>query len=129
MKSRCYNPATLYYSDYGGRGIRVCRSWRDNYESFRSWALSHGYQPGLVIDRVDNNGPYSPVNCHWVTHKASALNRRSNVLLTAWGLTKPLSEWSADDRCAVADATLHRLDRAQDGQDVFMLIAGEQTVL
>lgn len=107
MKRRCYNPRAVYFEDYGKRGIRVCNDWHE-YEPFRLWAITNGYRPGLVIDRADNDGDYSPNNCQWVTHQVSALNRRNNVLLTAWGESKPVAAWATDKRCVVTEGTLRK---------------------
>ena len=76
FKQRCYNPKNGQYRNYGARGITVCKSWVDNPARFVKWGLSHGYQPGLWIDRKDNNGNYTPRNCHFVTPKGSAANQR-----------------------------------------------------
>lgn len=84
MKRRCCNPHTKYYSDYGGRGIRVCSLWMD-YVSFREWALSNGYADGLSIDRINVNGNYEPENCRWTTMKGQQNNRRNNVVLKYMG--------------------------------------------
>lgn len=94
MKSRCYNPNVKYFKDYGGRGITVCQEWRESYESFRDWALSHGYKDGLSIDRIENDSGYSPGNCRWVTRAVQSNNRRSNNMLTLNGETHSISEWA-----------------------------------
>lgn len=77
MRSRCNNPSDAAYKHYGGRGITVCPEWNKSYETFRNWALSHGYSPDLSIDRIDNDGNYEPSNCHWATQSEQNANRRA----------------------------------------------------
>jgi hypothetical protein len=71
MKDRCTNR-----KDWGGRGIKVCEEWIEDFPAFVDWALANGWEPGLEIDRKNNNGNYTPRNCRWVTEAVQANNRR-----------------------------------------------------
>lgn len=78
---RCNDPAYSDFQWYGGRGIDVCHEWSDpdkGTENLLRWALENGWQPGLEIDRSDNNSGYSPENCRWVSKVVNCFNRRSN---------------------------------------------------
>jgi len=91
MKSRCNNSKHDNYARYGARGIR-CEF--ETYEIFKQWALSNGYQEGLQIDRIDNNGNYTPDNCRWVDVKTNCNNRSDTQIVTVDGMTKSITEWA-----------------------------------
>lgn len=95
MLERCTNKNCADYKNYGGRGIAVCDEWQDS-TAFIKWALSHGYQEGLTIDRIDVNGNYSPDNCRWATRSEQNKNRRSTILLTYNGKTQCAKDWAQE---------------------------------
>lgn len=78
MLARCTNPSHPAWPNYGGRGITVCDTWQNSFTPF--WAdMGPTYSAGLDLDRKDNDGPYSPENCHWVTRRANTMNKRNTV--------------------------------------------------
>jgi hypothetical protein len=82
MRKRCrYEKDEMYYC-YGGRGIKVCEEWNTSFKAFYDWAISHGWQRGLSIERKDVNGNYCPENCCWIPMAEQSKNRR-NVRLAA----------------------------------------------
>ena len=94
MKSRCYNPNSLEYHNYGGRGIRICDEWLEDVNKFIKWALSHGWKPGLQIDRHPNrNGNYEPGNCRCVTSEDNNNNKRNNKFVKIDDMELTCSRW------------------------------------
>ncbi len=76
MIARTSNPKHISFPNYGGRGIKVCQKWQDDFVKFESWAAANGYADNLSIDRIENDQGYSPDNCKWATAKEQAANRR-----------------------------------------------------
>ena len=74
MKTRCNRPTNPFYHRYGGRGIGYCPEW-EHFESFYKWAMSHGYENHLTLERIDNDKGYSPDNCKWATQHEQAMNK------------------------------------------------------
>lgn len=109
MRKRCLNPDHRSFERYGGRGIRICTAW-DDYAQFLA---DMGEAPdGMSLDRIDNDGPYSPKNCRWATRKQQMNNMSTNRYFTYKGARKTLHQIS--DECGVAYHTLwqrlYRLD-------------------
>lgn len=91
---RCFNPKCNDYKYYGGRGIGVAAEWVDGFINFYQWAVCNGYDNKLQIDRIDNNGDYSPDNCRWVTKKDNTRNKRDSIYITIGGISKHIKEWA-----------------------------------
>lgn len=93
MKSRCSNPKSSHYFNYGGRGIKVCDDWNKKYGFFEfyRWAMNNGYNDKLSIDRIDNNKGYSPNNCRWATISEQINNRRKTFKVIYKGEERTLS--------------------------------------
>ncbi len=97
MLKRCHQsaPGTYAHQKYAARGIVVCPQWH-KYEVFRDWAYANGYRDDLSIDRIDNDGPYSPDNCRWIPISEQARNRRTTKWVEIGGVRKPLCQWAEE---------------------------------
>lgn len=93
MKKRCYNEGNSRYDNYGGRGIKVCDEWKDNFTAFYQWAIANGYSEEKTIDRINVDGDYEPSNCRWADAKTQCNNRTSNIKITIGNSTRTLTEW------------------------------------
>lgn len=94
MRKRCYNKNRPEFKNYGGRGIKICDEWKDDFQAFYDWAMSNGYSDDLTIDRIDVNGNYEPSNCRWISNREQQNNRRTSHLLTYDGETHTLKDWA-----------------------------------
>lgn len=110
MRARCGNENSTNYRNYGGRGIKVCDEWADDFAAFYEWACKNGYDETAprgvcTLDRINTNGNYEPSNCRFVDAKQQANNRRENRYLEIGGEKKTVSEWA--ERCDMPYATLY----------------------
>ena len=141
MKQRCTNPKATGYESYGGRGIKVCDEWFDNYKAFREWAFAHGYDQfapigQCTIDRIDNDGPYSPNNCQWKTQGENNKNRtRANQEkdtkkekkkkqppigpIEIDGISKTATQWGKESGIPAA-TIISRYRRGKHGKDLLL---------
>ena len=93
MLKRCTNPKHPQFNDWGGRGIKVCDRWSD----FANFYADMGPRPdGMTLERKDNDADYTPDNCRWATRLEQTNNRRTSILVTLDGVTKPVSEWCSE---------------------------------
>jgi len=115
MKQRCYNPNHEGFEYWGGKGIIVCREWKDDFKAFFDWAITNGWRKGLTIERRKSSGNYEPDNCYFATYKAQRMNMEDIKLFSAWGEKKCAIDWSKDPRCKVTYGGLrNRLNRDKD---------------
>lgn len=93
MSDRCKNTKARFYHRYGGRGIKICSEWEHNFKKFYDWAIQNGWQEGLEIDRINNDGNYEPSNCRWATDKEECRNRSTNKIIEFNGEKRCVAEW------------------------------------
>lgn len=106
MKERTMKEYNKKYKNYGGRGIKICDEWLNDFKTFYEWAISNGYEEGLTIDRIDVNGNYEPSNCRWATIKEQQNNRRNNHNITYNGETHTMKQWA--EKLGINYKTLER---------------------
>lgn len=100
MRNRCYNKNLKCYENYGGRGIKVCDRWLFSFENFYE---DMGKRPdGYSIERIDNDGDYSPENCKWIPMSEQAKNKRNVVKIRYNGEIRTMKEWSIITNLSVA---------------------------
>lgn len=99
MIERCESPYNKNYSNYGGRGIRVCDRWLGK-EGFINFLKDMGERPSdkYSIERIDNNGNYEPSNCKWDVLEVQANNKRTSRFISFNGKTQTLAQWSKEKK-------------------------------
>ena len=96
MRARCYRKTHPSYKNYGARGITVDERWQEYPEGFNTFVADMGMPPApsMTIDRVDNDGPYSPENCRWVPRREQLRNTRRTVWITIGDVTMCVADWA-----------------------------------
>ncbi len=94
MLDRCYRTKSKSWHGYGGRGIKVCERWQ-RPGGFVQFLSDMGIKPSQIhtLERIDNDGDYTPKNCRWATPKEQMNNRRNNTLVTIQGETHTQAQW------------------------------------
>lgn len=123
MVQRCHLPSNVSYYNYGARGIVVCDRWR---MSFWNFLADMGERPSQkhTIERIDNDGPYSPENCKWATRQEQAENRRDTHFVTIEGKTYKAFELAAQS----GHKTDTIIDRAAKGLSLVEVLSPEKFV-
>jgi hypothetical protein len=118
-RNRCRNPKAQGYADYGGRGIRMDATWEI---SFTTFYRDMGPRPSELhsIDRIDNDGGYTPDNCRWATKRQQLDNRRNTKQVTFNGATRTMEQWAALTGIT-ASAIDDRIERGWTTEDALTL--------
>jgi hypothetical protein len=115
-KTRCFNDRAPSWPRYGGRGITMCDRWRDSFAAFLA-DMGERPSPDHSLDRIDNDGPYSPGNCRWATREQQGGNKRNSRTIEHGGERLSLHAWSK--RVGVKYSTiLWRADNGWSEQEI-----------
>jgi hypothetical protein len=96
MHERCHCPSNKAFPNYGGRGIVVCERWHGK-DGFANFLGDMGVRPeGMTLERIDNDGPYSPENCRWATYEEQGRNKRNNRNITSGPRTMCATAWAKE---------------------------------
>ena len=107
MLNRCYNKNAPRYDDCGGRGIKVCDEWLNDFQVFYDWSMNNGYQENLTIDRINNDGNYEPNNCRWLTLYEQSQNRRNTLSVHYRNKVQSLNKWIDELKLSVTRTTIY----------------------
>ena len=105
MCARCYNDHNPAYHYYGGKGVKICDEWKNDFAKFREWSFENGYDETSSIDRINPNGGYCPENCRWVSPQKQQNNKLNSAFLTIDGEKLTICEWA--EKTNTNKQTLH----------------------
>ena len=121
MRARCLRPSYHKYPSYGGRGITICPEWLDDFAAFLR-DVGPRPSPDHSIERLDNNGPYSPDNCVWANRYVQAANKRSNVNRSMRGETHHLREWARRLGCGYGQLYYRVVTQGRSLEDAMSIL-------
>lgn len=125
MHNRCYNSKQEAYPNYGGRGIVVDPRWHGK-EGFYNFVADMGPKPeGSSLERINNDGPYSPENCRWATKEEQANNKRNNRWITANNQTMTLAQWAKQLGCNPSNI-LYRIKSGMSEEQAVTTLVSER---
>lgn len=126
MIERCYWPSCNHYNEYGGRGIKICDEWlnkENGFTNFYYWSIENGYDNGLSIDRIYNDGNYCPENCRWVNIKTQCNNKSTCVFIKYKKYIYTIEQWT--EIVGLSRSTLlHRFERGWGVDDALRTPSG-----
>ena len=124
MHRRCSNPDDAAWKHYGGRGIQVCKRWFD----FEAFLADMGAKPyRSVLDRIDNDGNYTPKNCRWTNRRTSAENRRCASIIFHDGESRNASQWARQLKISPQVISARIKSGLQDPRKILKHLKAEMT--
>lgn len=117
MRGRCYKPKNKFYKDYGGRGIKVCDKWHSFQNFFDD--MINGWEKGLQIGRIDNDGNYEPGNCRWESPTQQQRNKRNTAYIDTPDGVMKLAD-VADKYELTAGCIRYRIKAGWDTDSIFL---------